>query len=73
MKQLLNSRLKLGFNRVDGLKLLKRPTPEFAAVIDARHPIGLHRGAFLLGILAAVAFDFDHKMERIIGPMPIVD
>jgi hypothetical protein len=72
LKQILNPLLKLGFNRVDGLKLLERPTAEPITVIDPRHPIGLHCGAFLLGILAAVAFDFDHKMKRIIGAMPIV-
>ena len=49
----------------------KGPAAEFAEVVHARHPVGLHGVGLLLGVLAAIALDLDDEVERVV--MAVVD
>ena len=52
-------------DRVDGRELGEGPAAEVPEVVDARHPIGVHRVGLVLGVLAAKALDLDDEVQRV--------
>lgn len=48
------------------------PAAVGAEVVDARHPIGLHRRLLFLGVLAPIALYLDDEIERIVRAVPVI-
>ena len=44
-----------------------------AEMVHAGHPVGIHRGFFLFGILAPVALDLDHQIQQIVRAVAVID
>lgn len=55
---------EIRFHAVDFGELGEGPAAVLPQVIDARYPIGVHRGLLFLGVLPPVAFDFDDQVQR---------
>jgi hypothetical protein len=66
-----DQRIEPRWDRVDVGGLGKGPTTVSADIVDPGHPIGVHRGRLLLGVLAAIALDLDDQIQRIV--MSVVD
>ena len=56
--------LEVRFDLVNFCELSKGLSAIPAKIIDARYPVGLHGRFLFLGILTAVTFDFDDKMNK---------
>ena len=67
-----NLRLKISFNLIHLSKFCKGPATVRAQVIYAWHPVRVHRGLLLLGILAPVAFNFDNQVQQVVLAMAII-
>src|SRR5271165_1848958 len=59
-----------GVNRL--LELGEGPPAERAEIVDARHPIGVHRVRLVLGVLAAVALDLDDEVQEVVLPVSVI-
>jgi hypothetical protein len=51
----------------------KRPAAKAAVVVDRRDPVRLHRLPFVLRVDPPVALDFDDQIERVVGPVAVID
>ena len=60
--------LEVGFDLVDLGKLGKGPAAIGSQIVHARHPVSLHGGPFLFGILAPVALDLDDQVQQVAFP-----
>ena len=59
---------EIGFDLINLGELGKRPAAILSGVVHAGNPIGVHRGFFLLGVFAPVAFDFDNQVQQVGEP-----
>ncbi len=64
--------LEIGPDLIDIAELGERPAAIGAEMVHAGHPIGVHGQFLFLGVLAPIALDLDHQIERIAGPAPII-
>ena len=56
--------LEVGLDLVDLGELGEGPAAVGAEMVHAGHPVGVHRGLLLLGVLAPVALDLDDEVQR---------
>ena len=54
-------------------ELGKGPAAVAAVIVHAGHPIDVHSGFLLFGVLPSIALDFDDEMQEIVLSMAIVD
>ena len=64
--------LEVGLDLIDLGELGERPAAIGAEMVHAGHPVGVHRGFLLLRVLAPVALDLDHEMQRIVGTVAVI-
>ena len=67
-----NLRLEVCLHLVNIGKFGKGPAAVLAVVIHAGYPVRLHGGFLFFGILAAVAFDLDNQVQRVVLAMAVI-
>ena len=70
---ILNTRCELRLDLVDLPEFREGPPTVGPSIVDAGYPIGLHGALLLFGILAAVALDFDDKVEQVLFSVAVVN
>src|SRR3990172_6759215 len=72
IKLVFNLLLKIRLNLIDLGKLGKGPASVAAKVVYTRHPVGLHSGLLLFGILTPVALDLNNQVQQVVIAVTVI-